>query len=216
MNEPIVYKWSRDTLVLPDDLDEISEIYGAARDYRPINPKRTVNPGDYTPIIRLETRGGQGSLFEGHGRTISPARWGLVPNEFSSHREADKYGLHCVRGERARHQRAVAGVFSKTRCIVPVRGAVLEGIEPLAGRGEVIGLAGIWTRFERPRMRLESAAILTRLDRRDGSRSLVTLHESEVEAWLDLSTPIARLETIIDPIRVYGGVRAKQQVAMSA
>jgi putative SOS response-associated peptidase YedK len=166
-------------------------------------PKNTTEPGDHAPIIRLEPSSGQHDLFDQPGRVMVQARWGLVPNEFTSPREADKYHLHTVRAERVLHQRAVSRIVTRTRCVVPVRTASLAGVNPLEDRGGVTLLAGLWTRYERPRQRVESFAILTRLDRRDETRSLVTVRPVELENWLNPDTPLAWLTTFVAPVRVF-------------
>ena len=68
----------------------------------------------------------------------------VMPNEFSSSRESERYKLHAIRAERIEYQRAVSRVFAQTRCAIPVQSARLEGVDALEDRGEVIWLAGMW------------------------------------------------------------------------
>jgi putative SOS response-associated peptidase YedK len=78
---------------------------------------------------------GQRDLFDPNGYRLSSARFGLVPNEFSSSRESDRYKLHAIRAERIEYQRAVLRVFAQTRCVIPVQSAMLEGVNALKDRG---------------------------------------------------------------------------------
>ena len=166
-------------------------IHNAVKDLGiPANPKlfmprNSVRVGDYLPIIRLEQPHGRRDLFEFphvgndrrdlNGHRLSSARFGLVPNDFSSSRESDRYKLHAVRTERIKDQRTVSRVFSQSRCVIPVQSVRLEGVDVLEDRGEVIWLAGMWTRYERPSARVESCAVITRLNRVDDSRGLIEL-----------------------------------------
>jgi putative SOS response-associated peptidase YedK len=67
-------------------------------------------------------------------------------------------------------------------------------IHVLEDRGEVIWLAGIWTRYERPSARVESCAVITRLNRVDGSRALIELKPEAFSVWLEPQTPTVNLE----------------------
>jgi putative SOS response-associated peptidase YedK len=142
---------------------------------------------------------------------LAQARWGLVPNEFSSPREADRYELWTNRAERVRFSRSVYRAFLETRCLVPVElgslegttvmrtdGTVLTALETLAMCSKTVLLAGIWTRFDRPRLRLESYSIITRLhDVPQGLRSVIMLSSSEARLWLNPDSSEVMLEGIV-------------------
>jgi putative SOS response-associated peptidase YedK len=166
-------------------------------------PKSSVHVGDHLPIIRLEQPHGQRDLFDPNGYRLSMARFGLVPNEFSSSRESDRYNLHAIRAERIEYQRAVSRVFAQTRCVIPVQSAMLEGVDGLEDRGEVIWLAGMWTRYERPSARVESCAVITRLNRVDDSRALIELEPADFATWLEPRTSALMLEHWLQPIGLY-------------
>ena len=155
------------------------------------------------PIIRLEQPHGQRDLFDPNGYRLSSARFGLVPNEFSSSRESDRYKLHAIRAERIEYQRAVSRVFAQSRCVIPVQSARLEGVDVLEDRGEVIWLAGVWTRYERPSARVESCAVITRLNRVRDSRALIELKLEEFADWLEPSTSPNILERWLQPFGLY-------------
>jgi putative SOS response-associated peptidase YedK len=166
-------------------------------------PKNSVHVGDYLPIIRLEQPHGQRDLFDPNGYRLSSARFGLVPNEFSSSRESDRYKLHAIRAERIEYQRAVSRVFAQTRCVIPVQSAMLEGVDVLEDRGEVIWLAGLWTRYERPSARVESCAVITRLNRVDDSRGLIELKPEDFVDWLEPRTNLVKLDRWLQPIGLF-------------
>jgi putative SOS response-associated peptidase YedK len=94
-------------------------------------------------------------------------------------------------------------VFAQTRCVIPVQSARLEGVDALEDRGEVIWLAGMWTRYERPSARVESCAVITRLNRVDDSRALIELKTGEIADWLEPKTPTLMLEQWLQPIGLY-------------
>jgi SOS response associated peptidase (SRAP) len=121
---------------------------------------------------------------------LCSARFGLVPNEFSSSRKSERYKLHAIHAERIEYQLAVSRVFAQTRCVIPVQSAMLESVNALEDRGEVIWLAGMWTQYEQPSARVESCAVITRLNRVDDSRGLIELKPEEFAEWLEPSTPL--------------------------
>lgn len=176
-------------------------------------PKNSVRVGDYLPIIRLEQPHGRRDLFEFphvgndrrdlNGHRLSSARFGLVPNDFSSSRESDRYKLHAVRTERIKDQRTVSRVFSQSRCVIPVQSVRLEGVDVLEDRGEVIWLAGMWTRYERPSARVESCAVITRLNRVDDSRGLIELKLEDFMEWLEPTTRLSKPDRWLQPFGLY-------------
>jgi putative SOS response-associated peptidase YedK len=192
--------------------------------------RSSVEPTGYGLIVRPQQHW-QANLFNEPARAggdlhaeLAQARWGLVPNEFSSPREADRYELWTNRAERVRFSRSVYRAFLETRCLVPVElgslegttvmrtdGTVLEGttvmrtdgtvltaLETLAMCSRTVLLAGIWTRFDRPRLRLESYSIITRLhDVSQGLRSVIMLSSSEAKLWLNPDSSETMLEGIV-------------------
>lgn len=77
-------------------------------------------------------------------------------------------------------------------------GTVLTALETLAMCSSTVLLAGIWTRFERPRLRLESYSIITRLhDVAQGLRSVIMLSSSEAKLWLNPDSNETELEGIV-------------------
>jgi putative SOS response-associated peptidase YedK len=192
-----------DFVFSPSNLENAVENLGIPANPKLFIPKNSVHVGDHLPIIRLEQPYGQRDLFDPNGYRLSSARFGLVPNEFSSSRESDRYKLHAIRAERIEYQRAVSKVFARTRCVIPVQSARLEGMDVLEDRGEVIWLAGMWTRYERPSARVESCAVITRLNRVDDSRALIELKTGEIADWLELSANPFRLDRWLQPIGMY-------------
>jgi putative SOS response-associated peptidase YedK len=194
---------SIDFVISPSNLENAVEHLGIPSNPKLFIPKNSIHVGDHLPIIRLEQPQGQRDLFDPNGYKLSSARFGLVPNEFSSSRESDRYKLHAIRAERIEYQRAVSRVFAQTRCVIPVQSAMLEGVDVLEDRGEVIWLAGVWTRYERPGTRVESCAVITRLNRVDDSRALIELKPEDFPTWLEPRTPIRVPERWLQPIGLY-------------
>jgi putative SOS response-associated peptidase YedK len=194
---------SVDFVISPSNLENVVQNLGISANQKLFIPKNSVHVGDHLPIIRLEQPHGQRDLFDPNSYWLSTARFGLVPNEFSSSRESDRYKLHAIRAERIEYQRAVSRVFSQNRCVIPVQSAMLEGVDALEDRGEVIWLAGMWTRYERPSARVESCAVITRLNRVDEARALIELNVEDFAVWLEPSTSLGTLDRWLQPIGLY-------------
>ena len=194
---------SMDFVVSPSNLENAVKSFGIPFNPKLFIPKNSVHVGDHLPIIRLEQAHRQRDLFDPNGYRLNNARFGLVPNEFSSSRESDRYKLHAIRAERIEYQRAVSRVFAQSRCVIPVQSARLEGVDVLEDRGEVIWLAGVWTRYERPSARVESCAVITRLNRVRDSRALIELKLEEFADWLEPSTSPNILERWLQPFGLY-------------
>jgi putative SOS response-associated peptidase YedK len=202
---------SVDFVISPGDLKNAVKNLGIPFNPKLFIPKNSIHVGDHLPIIRLEQPHGQRDLFDPNGYRLSSARFGLVPNEFSSSRESDRYKLHAIRAERIEYQRAVSRVFAQTRCVIPVQSARLEGVDLLEDRGEVIWLAGMWTRYQRPSARVESCAVITRLNRVDDSRALIELEPKDFVEWLEPSTSMITLERWLQPNGQYKNAQQTQK-----
>jgi hypothetical protein len=108
------------------------------------NSRSSVEPTGYGLIVRPQKHW-QANLYNDAARAsedlhaeITQARWGLVPNEFSSPREADRYELWTNRAERVRFSRSVYRAFLETRCLVPVELGSLEGSTVMRTDGTVL------------------------------------------------------------------------------
>jgi putative SOS response-associated peptidase YedK len=193
------------------------QISNTSKNGKEFSSRSSVEPTGYGLIVRPQKHW-QANLFNDAARAgedlhaeLAQARWGLVPNEFSSPREADRYELWTNRAERVRFSRSVYRAFLETRCLVPVElgslegstvmrtdGTVLTALETLAMCSRTVLLAGIWTRFDRPRLRLESYSIITRLhDVAQGLRSVIMLSSSEARLWLNATSSETMLEGIV-------------------
>ena len=76
-------------------------------------------------------------------------------------------------------------------------------MDALEDRGEVIWLAGVWTRYERPSARVEICAVITRLNRVDDSRALIEPKPEEFADWLEPKTRFQKLEEWLQPIGLH-------------
>ena len=111
--------------------------------------RSSVEPTGYGLILRPQKHW-QPNLFNDQARAgenlhaeLAQARWGLVPNEFNSPREADRYELWTNRAERLRFSRSVYKAFLETRCLVPVELGSLEGTTVMRSDGTEIGRAHV-------------------------------------------------------------------------
>jgi putative SOS response-associated peptidase YedK len=206
------------------------QIGNTAKSGKEYSSRSSVEPTGYGLIVRPQKHW-QPNLFNDAARAsedlhaeLAQARWGLVPNEFSSPREADRYELWTNRAERVHFSRSVYRAFLETRCLVPVElgslegstvmrtdGTVLTALETLAMCSRTVLLAGIWTRFDRPRLRLESYSIITRLhDVANSLRSVIMLTSSEARLWLDPDSSETMLEGIVG-VRTQASRRESRQ-----
>jgi hypothetical protein len=78
-------------------------------------------------------------------------------------------------------------------------------VDVLEGRGEVIWLAVMWTRYERPSARVESCA--------NDSRALIELKLHDFSDWLEPRTPQVHLERWLQPFGLYKNARVEGVVA---
>jgi putative SOS response-associated peptidase YedK len=67
----------------------------------------------------------------------------------------------------------------------------------------LIWLAGMWTRYERSSARVESYAVITRLNRVDDSQALIELKPEDFVDWLEPSTSLSKLERWLQPFGLY-------------
>jgi hypothetical protein len=106
------------------------------------------------------------------------------------------------------YQWAVSRVFAQSCCVIPTQFAMLEGVDVHEDRGEVIWLAGIWTRYERPSARVESCAVIICLNRVDDSRALIELKFEDFVDWLEPTTSLLKLEQWLQPFGLYKNAQA--------
>jgi putative SOS response-associated peptidase YedK len=174
------------------ELDEIKNLLPAISSQNFIAPKSTIEPGEYGLMVKRGDLLEQTNLFTPE---LVVARWGLVPNELCSTNDADKFGLHKVRFERIKYSRNMRDIYPAQRCLIPVRGLLLDGVDSLES-GSAQLLAGIWTEFLRPALRIQSFGVLTR--QRRGGREVVVLEPDQAQRWLDPNSSGKELKAIIE------------------
>ncbi len=145
-------------------------------------------------------------------RELVLMRWGLVP--FYVHDFRDAKPLINARVETVATSRAFRDSFKKRRCLVLADGFYEwrhEGkkkLPHLVQRRDkrVFGMAGVWDRWKGERHgkieRVETCAVITR----DPSAAVAAVHdrmpvaleEQDHTAWLDPSTEIPELKSILD------------------
>jgi putative SOS response-associated peptidase YedK len=174
------------------ELDEIKNLLPIFSSQNFIAPKSSLEPGEYGLMLKRGDLLEQTNLFTPQ---IVAARWGLVPNELCSTNDADKFGLHKVRFERIKYSRNMRDIYPAQRCLIPVRGLLLDGVDSLES-GSAQLLAGIWTEFLRPALRIQSFGVLTR--QRRGGREAVVLEDKQAERWLHPKTSSRELRALAE------------------
>jgi putative SOS response-associated peptidase YedK len=179
-------------LHLVTDLQEITQGFhlNDSKDFIP--PKESITRGEYAPIIRRGDQLEQSTLFSPE---LVYARWGLVPNEYCSIRDADRFGLHAIRFERLKFSRALSKIYPNRRCLIPSTGLSLDGVDRLEPGGLRL-VAGVWTRFLRPMLRVESFSIFTRLT--EVGREAVVLEPIQGQRWLNPNTSSRELRALAE------------------
>lgn len=179
-------------LYLVTDLQETTQRFqlNLGKDFIP--PKESITRGEYAPIIRRGDQLQQQSMFNAE---LVYARWGLVPNEYCSIRDADRFGLHAIRFERLKFSRALTNIYPNRRCVIPTTGLFLDGVDRLEA-GTPRWLAGIWTRFLRPMLRVESFSVFTRLTQT--GREAMVLEGDQAHRWLEPTTSPRELRAIAE------------------
>ena len=174
------------------EFNEVKKLFPFISSQNVIIPKSVLEPGEYGLILKRGDQLEQSNLF---APTLVSARWGLVPNEFCSTNDADKFGLHQIRFERLKYSRPLTNIYPARRCLIPVWGLELDGVDALEP-GTPRLLAGIWTQFLRPMMRIQSFGLLTR--QRRGKREAVVLEPDRAERWLNPNSGGKELRAIAE------------------
>lgn len=144
---------------------------------------------------------------EGGGRVCDLLAWGLVPKWSPDPRMGAK--MFNARSETVTQKPSFREAFAHRRCVVPVtgfyewkrRGDVAQPHYFSASDGGLLGLAGLWERWEYPGGDvLETCSVLTtsanRLMRRVHHRMPVILEPTAFDRWLD--TPADRSDGLHD------------------
>ena len=178
---------------------EIARLFGVERIDADWRPRYNVAPSDEIAIVRQE-RASDAPPGAGAVRTLTTARWGLVPHWADA--ASTGYKMINARSEDAASAPAFRDAFQRRRCIVPADG-FYEWQKLPRGRkqpmlirrrdGRPFAMAGLWERW-RPRGDrsgdwLETCTILTcapnALVRPIHDRMPVILDDEELGAWLD-------------------------------
>ncbi len=179
-------------LYLQSDLQEIAREFQLKIGSNFMPPKESIEQSEYAPIIRRGDQLEQHTLF---APELLYARWGLVPNEYCSTRDADRFRLHAIRFERMKFSRPLCNIYPNRRCLIPSTGLFLDGVDRLEP-GAPRWLAGIWTRFLRPMQRVESFGIFTRLTAT--GRETVALEPTQAKRWLNPATSSKELVALAE------------------
>jgi putative SOS response-associated peptidase YedK len=138
---------------------DLSALFEAVDDTGGLSPDYNVAPTDPVPIVRISSAG---------SRTLSVARWGLVPPWAKDARGAAR--MINARAETIAASSAYAPSFARRRCLVPADGwyewVRLDGARKQAyfmtpGDGGVLAFAGVWSVWGRGEDRLLTCSIVT-------------------------------------------------------
>jgi putative SOS response-associated peptidase YedK len=171
-----------------------------AVDPLPLSPRYNIAPGQMIATVRHE---------EDHRRHFRKLRWGLVPSWAKSLNEGFKHIN--ARGETAYKLPSYRSAFAKRRCLIVADGFFeweKKGKEKvphyfrLQG-GPPFGFAGLWERWEGDGSPIESCTIITTdANSMVGSfhnRMPVILPADGYAAWLDSTTPLPQLQSMLVP-----------------
>ena len=163
-------------------------------------PRWNVAPTQDAPVV----------VIDGSGeRETRALRWGLVP-----HWSDDSGGVRLInaRAESVSTKPAFREAFRRRRCLIPAdgfyewvrRGARKQPYWIHHGQGGLLGLAGLWERWQ-PRVgeALEAFTILTTapnaLVAPFHDRMPVVLAPKAWTSWLDHATPLDRVKELLAP-----------------
>ncbi len=188
---------------LDADLDTLVEHFQVARlefapsDYR---PRYNIAPTQDAPVVRHAPE----------GRSLALLRWGLVP--FWADDVKTGYRMINARAERVAQAPAYRHAFRRRRCLVPASGFYEwrpgpRGKQPYAivpADAPLFAFAGLWERRDKGETPVESFTIVVT----DANAALRPIHErmpvilqrEDYDAWLDPTTPLARLQALLHPI----------------
>ena len=180
---------------------DFSKHYGVTQGELEFSPSYNVAPTQAVPVV----------LERGGGRTVTPARWGLVPS-WTRDLNQMKANLFNARSETAHEKASFKGPLRYKRAIVPADGFYEWKRE--AGRktphyiqlggGEPIGFAGLYDLW---RDELLSCTILTT----SPNDLMATLHDrmpvilspADYDRWLDPG--VTDPDAVRDLLRPYAG-----------
>ena len=155
-------------------------------------PKASITPSEYAPILKRGDQLEQTSFLEPE---LVYARWGLVPNEYSSLADADRFGLYQTRVESTMRSRTLSKIYPAQRCLIPMMALEMEQTAKLESLTPRL-LAGIWTQFVRPLKRVQSFSILTTKNKL--GRVAVMLEGEQAQRWLNPITSKRELRALVE------------------
>lgn len=142
-------------------------------------------------------------------RELALLRWGLVPAW--SEGPDNRFSMINARAESVADKPAFRTAFRKQRCLVPAAGFYEWQATPLGKQpwyihpadAELFAFAGIWERWDKGAVPLESCAVITcaanALMRDLHERMPVILAPEDWERWLAPATPVDDLKALLAP-----------------
>ncbi len=144
---------------------------------------------------------------------ITMMKWGLIP--YWSKNEKIGYNLINVRSENLFDKKTLSNLIEVHRCLIPASGFFewrLENNEKnvyyfYLKDNDIFAMAGLYSYWNPPgsRDKITSFAILTTqsndLVANIHNRMPVILEKKDIESWLDLSTPMSHIKSLLLPYR---------------
>jgi len=184
-------------IVLTTAPGELAAAFSLAQE-PPLVPRHNIAPTAPVAAVRLSA---------GSSRACDLLSWGLVPPWSNDPRVGAK--MFNARSETVSDKPSFRESFARRRCLLPVsgfyewrrRGGASEPHYFSAADGQLLGLAGLWERWEYPGGEvLETCSILTtaanRLMRRVHHRMPVIVPPAAHDRWL--TTPPAAVDSLAD------------------
>lgn len=178
----------------PDSWAEIFELLSTP-DWQ---PRYNIAPTQTVPIVRLDVL---------KQREMALVRWGLVPSWADDLSISNK--LFNARSETASSKPAFRSAFKSRRCLIPVdgfyewqkTGRQKQPMHITRDDGRTFAFAGLWERWDRGAVPVESCTILT-TDANDLMRPIhdrmpVIIPPEDYERWLAVATPAEELQALI-------------------
>jgi putative SOS response-associated peptidase YedK len=194
-------------------LDEYFEVDPSASPEGGIEPRYNIAPTQEAPIVRSD----------GERRTLSLARWGLVPYWAKDSKIGNR--LINARSETAGTKPAYREALRRRRCLVPADGfyewkKVGKARQPYLFRhraGLPLGIAGLWERWHDGPLTLETFTLLTTAANEVlapiHDRMPVILEPASYGDWLD---PRSDDPAVLQPLLAPCGVDVLEAVPVSS
>jgi len=169
-----------------------------------LNPRYNIAPSQDAPVIRQSESG---------ERTLSMLHWGLIPSWAKDPSIGNR--MINARAETVAEKPSYRTAYKRRRCIIPADGffewkQTKDGKQPYyihSSDHSLLGMAGLWERWERSEQAIESFTIITTVANEFmqplHERMPVILNRSDYEQWLNCKdTDGQQIRPLLRPISI--------------